>query len=315
MVSKETGVAGRKASLRTIAGALALVLALGQAQAQAQATPPLTWEQVSQMKLPPPDSQVPYGTLPNQFAELRLPPGGGRSPVLILVHGGCWQSEYDYHYMTHLAYWFVQHGVATWTIEYRRLGEAGGGWPGSFQDIAKGVDALRGAEKEHSTLDLHRVFVGGHSSGAQMALWIASRDQLPEKSPLYRDRPLEVKGVLGLAPITDLAKYREGPAGSCHASVDKLVGGDPEKLPGRYRDVSPRERLPLGLPQVFIQGERDPIVDPASVRAYADAASKAGDTTLVIPLPDGGHFEPAVPGPQSEAALRKALDFLLKSAP
>ncbi len=305
----------RTVSLRAIASALALVLAVGQSQAQAQATAPLTWEQVAQMKLPPSDSEIPYGSAPHQFAELRIPAGGGKAPVLILLHGGCWSSAYDYHYMTHLAYWFVQHGVATWTIEYRRLGEDGGGWPGSFQDVAKAADALHAVEKTHSSLDLHRVFVGGHSSGAQLALWLASREQVPEQSPLYRERPIEVRGVLGLSAITDLAKYREGPDGSCHSAVDKLVGGDPERLPARYRELSPRERLPLGVPQVFIQGERDGIVDPASVRAYAEAASKAGDSTLVIPLPDGGHFEPAVPGPQSEAALQKALDFLLKSAP
>jgi acetyl esterase/lipase len=299
--------------MRALACALALLAA--PAWAQAPSAPPLSWEEVAKLKLPPPDSQLPYGTAPSQFAELRLPPGGGHSPVLILIHGGCWQSGYDYHYMTHLAYWFTQHGVATWTVEYRRLGEAGGGWPGSFLDVARAADALRAVEKTHSTLDMHRVFVAGHSSGAQMALWLASREQLPQSSELYRDRPLEVRGVLGLAAITDLGSYREGPADSCHAAVDKLVGGDPEHFPRRYRETSPRQRLPLSVPQVFVQGDRDPIVDPASVQAYADAAAKAGDRTLVLSLPGGGHFEPALPGPQSEAALQKALEFLLQSAP
>jgi acetyl esterase/lipase len=303
-------------SLRALASALALVFALGSpAQAQAPAAQPLSWEQVAQMKLPPPDAEIPYGSDPHQFGELRIPAGGIRSPVLILVHGGCWESAYDYHYMTHLAYWFVQHGVATWTIEYRRVGDAGGGWPHSLQDVATAADALRNVQKTHDSLDLRHVYVAGHSSGAQLALWLASRDQLPEGSELYRERPLEVRGVLALSAITDLEKYREGPAGSCHASVDKLLGGDPQRFPRRYRETSPSQRLPLGVPQVFVQGERDPIVDGASVRAYVDAASKAGDRTLLLSLPEGGHFEPAIPGPQSEAALQKALDFLLKGSP
>lgn len=295
--------------------ALALLLAAGHACAQGGPAN-LTWADVAKLPLPPSDSQLPYDSdFPSQFGELRIPAGGGKAPVLILVHGGCWRSEFDYHYMTHLASWFVKHGVAVWTIEYRRLGEKGAGWPNSFHDVARAADWLRYVEKTHSTLDLRRVFVAGHSSGAQLALWLASRGQLPESSELYRDRPIEIKGVLGLAAITDLEKYRQGPAGSCHASVDPLLGGDEARYPRRYREASPRQHLPLGMPQVFIQGERDEIVDPASVREYVDAAGKAGDRTLYLSLPTAGHFEPAVPGVQSEAALTQALDFLLKSAP
>ena len=67
------------------------------------------------------------------------------------------------------------------------------------------------------------------------------------------------------------------------------------------------QRLPLKVPQVFIHGEQDPIVDAASVRAYVDAAKKAGDRAIILPLPAAGHFESAVPLPQTEKVFEEAL--------
>ncbi len=44
-------------------------------------------------------------------------------------------------------------GIATWNVEYRRLGNAGGGWPGTFQDVAHAADFLRTLAKGND-LDL-----------------------------------------------------------------------------------------------------------------------------------------------------------------
>ena len=262
------------------------------------------------MPLPAPGARIVYGTDPEQFGELRLPPGAGPFPVVVLIHGGCWRAEFDYKYVTHLAAWLTARGVATWTIEFRRIGQEGGGWPGTFQDVARATDHLRViAQKE--PLDLKRVFAAGHSAGGHLALWLASRGQLAESSEIFAKDPLPIQGVLGLAAITDLAQYRIGPAQSCHAAVDLLLGGDPETFPVRYAATSPRERLPLGVRQIFVHGERDPIVDPASVRAYAAAATKAGDRATVLPLPGAGHFEASVPLPQTEPILAEALRLLL----
>ena len=32
-------------------------------------------------------------------------------------------------------------GIATYSIEYRRLGDPGGGWPGTFADVRRAADA------------------------------------------------------------------------------------------------------------------------------------------------------------------------------
>ena len=271
----------------------------------------LTWGELSAMPLPPPGERIKYGDGPQQFGELRLPKGEGPFPVFVVIHGGCWQNAFDYKYITHLAAWLTERGFATWTIEYRRLGDDGGGWPGTFRDVADATDTLREIAKK-SPLDLDRVYTTGHSAGGQLALWLASRTQFEPSSELFSKDPLRIRGVLGLAAITDLVQYRIGPPNSCHSSVEPLLGGPPEKVGARYAKTSPRHRLPLGVPQVFVQGEKDPIVSVESVRAFIDAAKQAGDNAVLLPMESLGHFEASVPLPVTEPTLTEALRVLVE---
>ena len=289
-----------------------LLLSFLLATTGAAAAPPktLSWSELSELPLPEPGKKIAYGSGPQQFGELRLPKGAGPFPVVVLMHGGCWMAAFDYVYMTRLAAWLTARGFATWTIEYRRVGDEGGGWPGTFLDVAHATDALRKIAQD-APLDLQRVYAAGHSAGGQLALWLASRARLTKESELYLADPLTIRGVLGLAAITDLAQYRIGPPDSCHGSVAQLMGGGPEQFPRRYAESSPRHLLPLGIPQVFIQGEVDPIVAPASVRAYVEAAKRLGDRAVLLPLPGAGHFEASVPLPGTEATFEKALGLLM----
>lgn len=289
--------------------ALALLIFVSSVSA-APETKSLSWQELSALRLPAPGERISYGKAPQQFGELRLPKGDGPFPVVVLIHGGCWQSAFDYVYMTRLAAWLGERGLATWTIEYRRLGDEGGGWPGTFLDVAAATDALREVATK-SRLDLNRVYVAGHSAGGQLALWLASRTKLPESSDLYRKDPVTIRGVLGLAAITNLATYRIGPPNSCHASVEPLLGGGPDKVSARYTETSPSQRLPLGVPQIFIQGENDPIVETASVGEYIEAAKKAGDRAIMLPLPGAGHFDVCVPLGKTESVFEEALRLLL----
>jgi acetyl esterase/lipase len=270
----------------------------------------LSWEQLDAMPLPPAVARIPYGPAAQQFGELRLPGGAGPHPVVVLIHGGCWRNRYDLVYMTRLAAWLATQGWASWTIEYRRLGDVGGGWPGTLKDVGTAADALRTLAKS-SPLDLNRVIAAGHSAGGQLALWLASRAALAPDSDLYQADPLPLAGVLGLAAICDLDSFRIGPPDTCHAAVDLLLQGSPEDVPRRYADASPQRRLPLAVRQAFVQGEDDDTVAADSVRRYVQVASAAGDAAKLWALPAAGHFDVVVATPASEPALRAALDWLL----
>lgn len=271
---------------------------------------PLSWADVAARPLPGSAARHAYGQAQQQYGQLRLPLGPGPFPVVVLVHGGCWLNEFDLSYFTHMAAALTAAGYATWTPEYRRLGDAGGGWPGTLKDVAAATDHLRELATRHP-LNLQQVVAAGHSAGGQLALWLAARGQLPRESELYVEDPLPLRGVIGMAAITDLENYRVGPPGSCHAAVDALLGGSPMAQPARYAAISPIRLLPLGVPQWLFQGARDPIVSETSVRRYVDTARQSGDQVELQVDPDAGHFEVALPDTRLGQQILVALARLL----
>jgi acetyl esterase/lipase len=249
--------------------------------------PPITWSDLAALPVAPADARIAYGDDPLHFAELRLPPGAGPFPVAVLVHGGCWQAAYDVQHVSQLAAALAREGVATWTLEYRRLGDAGGGWPGTFDDVARGIDALRPAAAQHP-LDTSRVVLVGHSAGGQLALWAAGPRAAAGTVP--RGPALRARGVVSLAGITDLRAYGAAPGG-CNASVTPLLGGTPAEVGPRYDLVSPVSLVPLGVPVRLVHGALDRTVPPEQSRDFAERATAAGDDARLLLVDGAAHFD------------------------
>lgn len=277
--------------------------------AQQQKPKLVSWQQITAMPLPAPDYRLQYGPDSLQFGELRLPAGKGPFPVVVVIHGGCWLSEYNLQYMSHVSEALTEAGYATWNVEFRRVGDAGGGWPGTFLDVARGTDYVRELAKKYP-LNPKKVVVLGHSAGGHLALWLAARRKLPRKSPLYTRKPLRLKGVVTLAGIPDLAAY-SAEKGSCNAAVPQLMGGMPAVVPERYAEASPAQLLPLRVPQRLVQGDLDPIVPVAQGRQYAAAATAKGDDAQVLLIPNIGHFDLAAPQSPAWPTILQAVQSLL----
>ena len=212
----------------------------------------ITIDAVMALRAPPPDHKISYGEGPLQFGHLRLPKSPGPHPVVMFVHGGCWLSQYQIGHAAALEQGLADAGYAVWSIEYRRVGDPGGGWPGTFQDVARGADFLRTLAPKYQ-LDLGRVVASGHSAGGMFALWLASRPRIDRRSELYATDPLSFVGVLALAPAPDLEGLES--AGICGKVIDGLMGGSPAEFPDRYRAASPMQLVPIPPKQVLILGE------------------------------------------------------------
>ncbi len=256
----------------------------------------------------PADTKIPYGKDDLQYGELRLPKGKGPFPVAVVIHGGCWVSKFATLQNTAaLADALRDAGFATWNVEYRRLDNPGGGWPGTFADVGDAVDIVRRIAKAHP-LDLSKVVTVGHSAGAHLALWAAARSRLPTSSPVYRESPLPVRAAVALGGPGDLRAFRAYDETICGGPViDQLMGGAPEAMADRYAHGSPAELLPLGVRQVLIVGLDDGVMPPPEREAYAAKATKAGDRAEIVEVP-GGHFEVIAP---TSAAWPKVRDTLL----
>lgn len=261
-----------------------------------------TTDEALQMPQPPPDARLDYAEHPSGFGHLRLPPGDGPFPVAVLIHGGCWLADYDLGYLSGLAAAITAEGYATWSIEYRRIGESGGGWPGTFEDVAAAADHVRVLARSYP-LDLDRVVAAGHSAGGHLALWLAARHVLPTDDPLRGADPLALAGVVSLAGIPDLEAFN-APDG-CGAAVPGLLGGEPTEHPERLDRVSPIRLLPLGLPQILISGGQDSIVPADHARNYAEAGGSDPITHVVVE--SAGHFELVIPEDPAWREVREAL--------
>jgi len=290
-----------------------IALALATGQADAGEKPPAKREMgPADVRVLP--ATVPtlidhYGPAARQIGELRVPAGKGPFPVAVVIHGGCWTNGFETLRGTApIASALAARGIATWNVEYRQVGDPGGGWPGSFQDWGAATDHLRTLAARYP-LDLTRTIVVGHSAGAHAALWVASRGRLPRTSAIRGADPLPVHSAVAIDGPGDLAPFVGVDAAVCGKPVIvPLMGGTPAAVPDRYREGAPARQLPLGLPQTLVASV---VLTPPLAQAYRRAAVAGGDRVTVVTTPGSDHFNVIAPGtPQwrdVEAAIVAAV--------
>lgn len=289
------------------------VFAMALLSALPQAPPLMTARDLMSLPVQAPDHTIAYGGEASQYGELRVPSGRGPHPVVVLVHGGCFRKDFaDVTSIGAMADALEREGIATWSLEYRRLLEPGGGWPGTYQDVSAGVDHLRRLAPRYG-LDLDRVVFLGHSAGGHLAHWAAARSRLAPESPLYVRNPLRPRGVINLAGRADMTVGIPEYEATCNDMpvLRELLGGLPSQVPERYAQVSVPALLPLGVRQVLIWGSREDFVPERQVREFVAAARQTGDDAELRIVPGAGHFETASPASAAWPVVLAAIRSLL----
>ena len=240
-----------------------------------------------------------YGAGPGQHGELWCPAGRATGTVVVL-HGGFWRARYDLSLGRPLAADLAARGYAVWNLEYRRVG-GGGGWPGTFEDVAAGIDALADLP-----VDTARVVAIGHSAGGQLAAWAAARDRLPDGVPGAGPR-VALTGVVsqaGVLALADCARERVG-----NTAAPDLMGGTPDDRPERYRLVDPIAAVPLTAAVLCLHSRADDEVPFSYSERYVAAAGAAGGRATLIET-GGDHYtliDPATPDWASVVGALPAL--------
>jgi acetyl esterase/lipase len=215
------------------------------------------------------------------------------APLLVAtIHGGFWRSRVDASSIAPLAGALAADGHRVWNLEYPRVGEAGGGWPGTAEAVAAALNALLEAAGGRP------VAVLGHSAGGHLALW-ASRGR-------------RVAGVVALAPVCDLPAAQR--AGLGEGAVEEFIGAPPEAAADAYLEASPGARLPLGVPALLVHGDADVRVPIAHSRTYAEAARAAGDDCELVEIAGADHMAMIEPDGPARPAIDARLGSLTRDS-
>jgi acetyl esterase/lipase len=260
---------------------------------------------------PEPTALRQYGDGPLQFGELRIPDGVGPFPVAVTIHGGCWLDRLGEGSITPAAAALTEAGIATWNVEYRRLGHEGGGWPGTFLDVGAGIDYLRVLATEYP-LDLSRVAFVGHSSGAHLAVWAAGRPGLPPESEIRGRSPLPARAAVGIDGPMDLAAWSETRADVqvCgDAVISSLMGGSADVRPIRYRHASPAE-MPRIDAAIFLN-PAGMMLSLGQPEVMTTRAQTTGEAVAVHPVPNSNHFQLITPSEEAWSTVLETIQAAL----
>lgn len=246
---------------------------------------------------------VRYGPSAEQYGEYWP---GGHGAAVVLIHGGYWRARVRLDVMHLLAADLNARGYAVWNIEYRRMDMPGGGWPGTFEDVATALDAV--ADLGDEAVDPARVGVIGHSAGGHLALWAsAGRVPSPAGAPTIRVRPALVVSLAGVCDLAMAARL-----GLSNGAVSELLGGGPDERPEVYRQANPAALAPLGVPQLVVHGTADTDVPRQLSERYAAAA---GPEATLLDLPGVDHFQIIDPDTAAWARIARELTRLLPAVP
>ncbi len=266
----------------------------------------LTWPDLTSRTRPAADATVSYGKDAYQKVDVWLPKGAGQHPVVLMIHGGCWQTSIaDRTLMNWIANDLRGRGIAVWNIDYRGVDRPGGGYPGTFLDAASAADALK-ANAARFHLDTRRIVAVGHSAGGHLALWLAGRHRIAASSPLHVGNPIKIAHVISLGGLPDLEATATSPDNGCGTEIiAQLTGPKTPAHPDVFADTSVPRLLPIGVAQELVNGENDRIIPMWLGTGYLEQAHKAGDRATLHRIDRTGHVE--LIAPESEAWVKTRL--------
>jgi acetyl esterase/lipase len=274
--------------------AIALIAASAAAVVHAD---PIELNAFIAIEKPTPTAVLQYGPASSQAVDVFVPIGKGPHPVAILIHGGCWRDlpGAGREQLRPIAAELANQGIAVWSIGYRRADENGGGYPGTFQDVATAIDQLRSQAATYK-LDASRTVVVGHSAGGHLALWASVRDRLPADSPLRGTGALVPRAVISLAGVADLKAFGRFVPVLCGPGIIERLAPQRGSI-DQYADISPAQLPPPPGRVVMVSGVLDRLVPPYVADDYARSMRRAhAKAVTLVDIPGAGHFDLVMPG-------------------
>jgi acetyl esterase/lipase len=221
------------------------------------------------ISLPPiaAEARIRYGEAPSQFFGVWCAKGAAGG-VAVMIHGGFWRAKYDLAHASHLCAALAESGVSVANLEYRRVGETGGGWPGSLEDVKRGVAAAR---EYFGALPV----VVGHSAGGHLALRLAAEDE-------------NIKAVVALAPVAVLQLAAE--LNLSNGAVVEFLGCELSKVQVLLDAACPSLQ-PSTIPRILVHGAADDVVPISLSRKFAELRRTDVGKISLVEIAGANHFD------------------------
>ena len=222
----------------------------------------------------PPDATVTYAPAHGLRLDVYRPATAEAAPVVVFFYGGGWTSgaRDDYRFVGRR---LSEAGIVAMVADYRLFPQAT--FPGFVEDGAAAVAWARAHAADYGG-DPARVFVAGHSAGAQIAALLATDPRYLRAQGL---RPRDLAGVIGLS----------GPYDFVIDDALAPIFGDRARWP---------EAQPLAhvdgdeSPFLLVHGDADRRVEARDSRQLAAALQALGEPATLLMLEDAGHTAPLV---------------------
>ena len=272
----------------------------------------MDWPDLLDRPQPKPTRTIAYGKDALQVVDLWLPAGKAPHPVVLMIHGGCWLTDVaDRSIMNWIADDLARRGIAVWNIEYRGVDRPGGGYPGTFEDVAAAADLLA-RDGPGLGLAADRAVVIGHSAGGHLALWLAARPALPATSPFHAEAPFRARTTISQGGIPDLEMIAGLPDHGCGTKgAVAMAGAASAARADIHADTSPPAMPASGIDEVQVNGDRDPIAPPAFAADYAARRKAKGQDVRSVTVAGSGHVELIAPDTKAWAEQVKIIEAAL----
>jgi|TARA_R100001369_G_scaffold53599_5_gene80385 acetyl esterase/lipase len=269
-----------------VCGLIIFCLTYSHASAGDNSLQQVSFQSVLELPSGSPDNSYSYGSHPSQFIQYwNAPKQPNTAANVIFIHGGCWLKEYDITHTNPASSAMRKAGFNVWSVEYRRLGEQGGEWPASLNDVKTAIRFIQ------QKLNNQPVAVMGHSAGGHLALLATTRNTPSAEN---------INAVIGLAAITNMVSYTQA-QGSCNRAASNLMK-TAYTSEEDYRAASPTAQK-LHANTWLMQGTKDKIV-PMSQTADINVKTEQ--------LEGAGHFDLIHPNSTAWEAIIQRLNKELK---
>lgn len=245
------------------------------------------------------EADIPYADTDNPRQQLDLllpkePAGDGPLPVVAFIHGGAWRGGDKRGGRGQLAPLVASGKFAGVSIGYRLTNEAT--WPAQIHDCKAAIRWIRGNAKKYN-LDPNKIAVWGSSAGGHLVAMLGTSGGVKELEGTlgkHTDQDSRVTCVVNFFGPTDFSVIGDFPSQIDHYAANSpeslLVGGPIKENPEKARSASPVTFVSADDPPFLtIHGTKDQLVPFDQGKRLHEALKKAGVSSILIPVEEGGH--------------------------